>query len=96
LPQWSKDRHLLAKAVFVEASFAVRDAITASETEAEEPVSVRAASQDAALAVAPRSLVSEAPSLMNEAQISALFVGNDRAHVRGLLHIHDCLRARVA
>lgn len=80
----------------MEASFAVRDAIMASETEAEEPVSVRAASQDAALAVAPRSLVSEAPSLMNEAQISALFVGNDRAHVRGLLHIHDCLRAGVA
>lgn len=46
--------------------------------------------------VAPGSLASEALSLMNEAQISALFVVDDRAHVMGLLHIHDCLRAGVA
>lgn len=59
-------------------------------------MSVRAASPDAALTVAPGSLASEALSLMNEAQISALFVVDDRAHVMGLLHIHDCLRAGVA
>jgi len=45
--------------------------------------------------IAPGALASEALGLMNERQITALFVIEDGRPV-GILHIHDCLRAGVA
>ena len=45
--------------------------------------------------IRPRALVAEAVAVMNEAQITALFVVEDDMPV-GILHLHDCLRAGVA
>jgi arabinose-5-phosphate isomerase len=45
--------------------------------------------------IRPTALASEAVSVMNEMQITALFVA-EKGRAVGLLHIHDCLRAGVA
>jgi arabinose-5-phosphate isomerase len=45
--------------------------------------------------IRPRALVAEALAVMNEAQITALFVVEDDAPV-GIVHVHDCLRAGIA
>ena len=45
--------------------------------------------------IRPGALVAEAVAVMNEAQITALFVVEDDLPV-GILHLHDCLRAGVA
>ncbi len=45
--------------------------------------------------IRPRALVAEAVAVMNEAQITALFVVEDDLPV-GIVHLHDCLRAGVA
>ena len=45
--------------------------------------------------IRPRALVAEAVAVMNEAQITALFVVEDGMPV-GVVHVHDCLRAGVA
>ncbi len=45
--------------------------------------------------IRPGAPVAEAVALMNEAQITALFVVEHAAPV-GILHLHDCLRAGVA
>ena len=39
------------------------------------------------------ALAEEALGIMNGKKITCLFVTNDKGHVEGLLHIHDCLRA---
>jgi arabinose-5-phosphate isomerase len=45
--------------------------------------------------IRPSALASEAVSVMNEMQITALFVA-EKGRAVGLIHIHDCLRAGVA
>jgi arabinose-5-phosphate isomerase len=45
--------------------------------------------------IRPGALASEAVQIMNDAQITSLFVEED-GKIVGLLHIHDCLRAGVA
>lgn len=45
--------------------------------------------------IRPGALVAEAVAVMNEAQITALFVVDDGMPV-GIVHLHDCLRAGVA
>ena len=44
--------------------------------------------------IRPSALASEAVLIMNEAQITNLFVAEDKKVV-GIIHIHDCLRAGV-
>jgi len=44
--------------------------------------------------IRPTALASEAVQIMNEAQITNLFVAEDKKVV-GIVHIHDCLRAGV-
>ena len=44
--------------------------------------------------IRPTALASEAVLIMNEAQITNLFVAEDQ-RVVGIIHIHDCLRAGV-
>ena len=44
--------------------------------------------------IRPSALASEAVLLMNEGQITNLFVVEDKSVV-GIVHIHDCLRAGV-
>lgn len=44
----------------------------------------------------PDMLVSEALGLMNRHKIGALLVVGEEGRLRGLVHIHDCLRAGVA
>ena len=45
--------------------------------------------------IRPKALVAEAVAVMNEAQITALFVVEEDMPV-GIVHLHDCLRAGVA
>ncbi len=45
--------------------------------------------------IAPDALVAAAVGKMNDAQITNLFVADDKNVVRGILHIHDCLRVGV-
>ncbi|MEM6306512.1 MAG: KpsF/GutQ family sugar-phosphate isomerase [Pseudomonadota bacterium] len=40
-------------------------------------------------------LASEALKIMNDAQVSALFVLNATGHPIGIIHIHDCIRAGI-
>jgi arabinose-5-phosphate isomerase len=40
-------------------------------------------------------LASSALNLMNENEISSVFVVNKKNQLLGILHIHDCLRAGV-
>ncbi|MCY4229897.1 MAG: CBS domain-containing protein, partial [Alphaproteobacteria bacterium] len=44
--------------------------------------------------IRPRALVAEAVAVMNESQITALFVVEDGLPV-GIIHVHDCLRAGI-
>ena len=44
--------------------------------------------------IRPTALASEAVLIMNEAEITNLFVAEDKMVV-GIVHIHDCLRAGV-
>jgi len=58
-------------------------------------------SADAVMTGAPRTiragaLAAEALGIMNDRAITSLFVVDDRAMPRGIVHIHDCLRAGVA
>lgn len=46
--------------------------------------------------IAPDALLTEALGVMNTNKISALFAVDDTGHLRGLVHIHDALRAGVA
>ena len=46
--------------------------------------------------IAPDALLTEALGLMNANKISALFAVDDDGRLRGLVHIHDALRAGVA
>lgn len=46
--------------------------------------------------VTPETLAAEALAIMNARKISALFVIDAAGLPRGILHIHDCLRAGVA
>ena len=46
--------------------------------------------------IAPDALASEALAVMNEHNISSLFVVEDDRRLIGLIRIHDCLRAGVA
>lgn len=46
--------------------------------------------------IAPESLAAEALAIMNQKQISSLFVVDASGVPIGILHIHDCLRAGVA
>ena len=46
--------------------------------------------------IAPEALLSEALGVMNANKISALFAVDDDGTLRGLVHIHDALRAGVA
>ena len=46
--------------------------------------------------IAPEALLSEALGVMNANKISALFAVDDDGILRGLVHIHDALRAGVA
>ena len=46
--------------------------------------------------IAPEALLSEALGMMNTNKISALFAVDDDGTLRGLVHIHDALRAGVA
>lgn len=46
--------------------------------------------------ISPEALLSEALGVMNTNKISALFAVDDDGHLRGLVHIHDILRAGVA
>lgn len=41
-------------------------------------------------------LALEALGLMNQLNITSLFVVDDKKHVQGLLHMHDCLRAGLS
>jgi arabinose-5-phosphate isomerase len=45
--------------------------------------------------IAPKTLASEALSIMNEKQITCLFALNDAGAPQGIVHIHDLLRAGV-
>ncbi len=46
--------------------------------------------------ISPEALLSEALGVMNANKISALFAVDDSGALRGLVHIHDALRAGVA
>ena len=46
--------------------------------------------------IAPEALLSEALGVMNTHKISALFAVDEDGILRGLVHIHDALRAGVA
>ncbi|NHQ75611.1 KpsF/GutQ family sugar-phosphate isomerase [Roseovarius gahaiensis] len=46
--------------------------------------------------ISPDALLSEALGVMNANKISALFAVDDNGDLRGLVHIHDALRAGVA
>ncbi|MDW3117430.1 KpsF/GutQ family sugar-phosphate isomerase [Roseovarius pacificus] len=46
--------------------------------------------------ISPDALLSEALGVMNANKISALFAVDDTGQLRGLVHIHDALRAGVA
>ncbi|WP_135504365.1 KpsF/GutQ family sugar-phosphate isomerase [Roseovarius aestuariivivens] len=46
--------------------------------------------------IAPDALLTEALGLMNANKISALFAVDDEGRLKGLVHIHDALRAGVA
>jgi arabinose-5-phosphate isomerase len=46
--------------------------------------------------ITPEALLSEALGVMNANKISALFAVDDNGTLRGLVHIHDALRAGVA
>lgn len=46
--------------------------------------------------ISPDALLSEALGVMNANKISALFAVDDAGRLRGLVHIHDALRAGVA
>lgn len=46
--------------------------------------------------ISPDALLSEALGVMNSNKISALFAVDDNGDLRGLVHIHDALRAGVA
>jgi arabinose-5-phosphate isomerase len=46
--------------------------------------------------IRPQALAAEALGQMNAQAITSLFVVDDTWHPRGILHIHDCLRAGVA
>lgn len=48
------------------------------------------------LSISPTALLSEALGVMNARKISALFAVDDEGVLRGLVHIHDILRAGVA
>lgn len=48
------------------------------------------------LSIAPEALLSEALGVMNTHKISALFAVDEGGMLRGLVHIHDALRAGVA
>ncbi|NCQ25247.1 MAG: KpsF/GutQ family sugar-phosphate isomerase [Rhodobacteraceae bacterium CG17_big_fil_post_rev_8_21_14_2_50_63_15] len=48
------------------------------------------------LSIAPEALLSEALGVMNAHKISALFAVDEGGMLRGLVHIHDALRAGVA
>ena len=46
--------------------------------------------------ILPEALLSEALGVMNTHKISALFAVDETGQLRGLVHIHDILRAGVA
>jgi arabinose-5-phosphate isomerase len=46
--------------------------------------------------ILPEALLSEALGVMNTHKISALFAVDESGQLRGLVHIHDILRAGVA
>lgn len=48
------------------------------------------------LSIAPEALLSEALGVMNTHKVSALFAVDEGGMLRGLVHIHDALRAGVA
>ena len=45
--------------------------------------------------IRPNALAAEALAIMNERKITSLFVV-DSNQLKGIVHIHDCLRAGVA
>ncbi len=47
------------------------------------------------ITISPRTLASEALSIMNDKQITSLFALDEAGKPQGILHIHDCLRAGV-
>ena len=44
------------------------------------------------LTITPNSLVVEALDVMNQKRITTLFVTGDNQHLKGLIHMHDCLK----
>ena len=44
------------------------------------------------ITISPNSLVVEALDLMNQKLITSLFVVDDKQHLKGIVHMHDCLK----